>query len=97
MTDGQMDRHTEVQRETITKKTNIVFLYIVCNLSINVLKFLTIYFVLFVLLWLLPLYLHVNQTYDDDDDDDDDVDEMIFRLKFCFIYCCVLKQILEWQ
>ena len=28
MTDGQMDRHTEVQRETMTKKTNIFFLYI---------------------------------------------------------------------
>ena len=27
------------------------------------------------LMWMLPLYLHVNQKYDDDDDDDDDDDE----------------------
>ena len=25
-------------------------------------------------MWLLPLYLHVNQKSDDDDDDDDDDD-----------------------
>ena len=25
------------------------------------------------LLWILPLYLHVNQNTDDDDDDDDDI------------------------
>ena len=25
------------------------------------------------LLWILPLYLHVNPKFDDDDDDDDDV------------------------
>ena len=24
------------------------------------------------LMWMLPLYLQVNQKYDDDDDDDDD-------------------------
>ena len=24
------------------------------------------------LMWMLPLYLHLNQKYDDDDDDDDD-------------------------
>ena len=23
-------------------------------------------------MWMLPLYLHINQKYDDDDDDDDD-------------------------
>ena len=27
------------------------------------------------LLWIWPLYLHVNQKSDDDDDDDDDDDE----------------------
>ena len=27
------------------------------------------------LLWILPLYLHVNQKSDDDDDDDDDNDD----------------------
>ena len=26
------------------------------------------------LMWILPLYLHVNKKYDDDDDDDDDDD-----------------------
>ena len=26
------------------------------------------------LMWMLPLYLHVNQKCDDDDDDDDDDD-----------------------
>ena len=26
------------------------------------------------LMWMLPLYLHINQKYDDDDDDDDDDD-----------------------
>ena len=26
------------------------------------------------LMWMLPLYLHVNKKYDDDDDDDDDDD-----------------------
>ena len=25
------------------------------------------------LMWMLPLYLHVNQKSDDDDDDDDDL------------------------
>ena len=29
------------------------------------------------LLWIWPLYLHVNKKYDDDDDDDDDDDEKI--------------------
>ena len=32
------------------------------------------------LLWILPLYLHVNQkSYDDDDDDDDDHDLHFFQ------------------
>ena len=25
-------------------------------------------------MWMLPVYLHVNEKYDDDDDDDDDDD-----------------------
>ena len=27
------------------------------------------------LMWMLPLYLHINQKYDDDDYDDDDDDD----------------------
>ena len=30
------------------------------------------------LMWILPLYLHVNKKSDDDDDDDDDDDEKVF-------------------
>ena len=29
------------------------------------------------LMWMLPLYLHVNQKSDDDDDDDDELEKII--------------------
>ena len=32
------------------------------------------------LLWILPLYLHVNKKSDDDEDDDDDDDDDLFCL-----------------
>ena len=35
------------------------------------------------LLWMLSLYLHINQKDDDDDDDDDDDKGTVNVLKFC--------------
>ena len=34
------------------------------------------------LLWIWPLYLHVNQKSDNDDDDDDDRGDLIIVLVF---------------
>ena len=37
------------------------------------------------LMWILPLYLHVNKKSDDyEDDDDDDDDEKVFFIKRFF-------------
>ena len=32
------------------------------------------------LMWMLPLYLHVDQKSDDDDDDDDDGDVVVLAV-----------------
>ena len=37
------------------------------------------------LLWIWPLYLHVNKNYDDDDDDDDDLIDLMDHLYYCLI------------
>ena len=37
-------------------------------------------------MWMLPLYLHVNQKSDDDDDDDDDEDDYPVIKLLCFRY-----------
>ena len=36
------------------------------------------------LLWIWPLYLHVNKKSDDDNDDDDDDRENAVQLELCF-------------
>ena len=35
------------------------------------------------LIWMLPLYLHVNQKFIDDDDDDDKIPNTILLIKIC--------------
>ena len=40
-------------------------------------------------MWMLPLYLHVNQKSDDDDDDDDDDIKACFLGKVEKIFICV--------
>ena len=38
------------------------------------------------LLWIWPLYLHVNQKSDDDDDDDDVMKTVVWRGKFSVLW-----------
>ena len=45
------------------------------------------------LLWIWPLYLHVNQKSDDDDDDDDDDDRIDVIKNFAVIKNDVIKRI----
>ena len=42
------------------------------------------------LMWMLPLYMHINQKSDDDDDDDDDGTEnklMVFFFSNPTVHC----------